>query len=94
MNKKEFIRLLEEKLKILEENELKDIINEYKDTIDEKVKHGKSEEEAVSDFGDVDELTKEILKAYKIQRMNNNILFTNYNLKIKKLNNHKKTEVK
>jgi len=66
MNKKEFIRLLEEKLKILEENELKDIINEYKDTIDEKVKHGKSEEEAVSDFGDVDELTKEILKAYKI----------------------------
>jgi len=39
-------------------------------------------------------LAKNILKAYKIQRMNNNILFTNYNLKIKKLNNHKKTEVK
>lgn len=66
MNKKEFIKLLEEKLRILDENELKDIVNEYKDTIDEKVKHGKSEKEAVSDFGDIDELTKEILKAYKI----------------------------
>ena len=66
MNKKEFIKKLEEKLKILDENELKDIINEYKDTIDEKVKHGKSEIEAVKDFGDIDELTKEILKAYKI----------------------------
>lgn len=66
MNKKEFIKLLEQKLKILDENELKDIINEYKDTIDEKVKHGKREEDAVKDFGDIDELSKEILKAYKI----------------------------
>lgn len=66
MNKKEFIKALEQKLKILEENELKDIINEYKDTIDEKVKHGKTEIEAVKDFGNIDELTKEILKAYKI----------------------------
>lgn len=66
MNKKEFIKLLEQKLKILDENELKDIINEYKDTIDEKVKHGKSEEAAVKDFGDIDELSKEILKVYKI----------------------------
>ena len=66
MNKKEFIKTLEEKLRILDENELKDIINEYKDTIDEKVKHGKSENDAVKDFGDIDELSKEILKAYKI----------------------------
>lgn len=66
MSKKEFIKLLEQKLDILDENELKDIINEYKDTIDEKVKHGKTEEEAVDDFGSIDELAKEILKAYKI----------------------------
>ena len=66
MNKKEFIKLLERKLKILDENEVKDIINEYKDTIDEKVKHGQSEEDAVKDFGDIEELAKEILKAYKV----------------------------
>ena len=66
MNKKEFIKKLEEKLRILDEDELKDIINEYKDTIEEKVKHGKSEKEAVEDFGNIDELVKEILKAYKI----------------------------
>lgn len=66
MNKKEFTKLLERKLKILDENEVKDIINEYKDTIDEKVKHGQSEEDAVKDFGDIDELAKEILKAYKV----------------------------
>ncbi len=66
MNKKEFIKVLEEKLSVLDEEELKDIINEYKDTIDEKVKHGQTEEEAVADFGSIDELTKEILKAYKI----------------------------
>jgi len=66
MKKQEFLKTLEEKLNILDENELKDIINEYKDTIDEKVKHGKSETEAVKDFGDIDVLAKEILKAYKI----------------------------
>ena len=66
MNKKEFLDKLEKKLSILDESERKDILNEYKDTISEKVKHGQSEEEAVADFGDVDELVKEILSAYKI----------------------------
>lgn len=66
MNKKEFLDKLEMKLSILDESERKDILDEYKDTISEKVKHGQSEEEAVADFGDVDELVKEILSAYKI----------------------------
>lgn len=66
MNKKEFLDKLEKKLSILDESERKDILDEYKDTISEKVKHGQSEEEAVADFGDVDELVKEILSAYKI----------------------------
>jgi len=48
------------------EEERNDILNEYKDTIEEKVKHGSSEEEAVADFGSVEELSREILKAYKI----------------------------
>lgn len=66
MNKKEFIKELETRLEVLDEQEIKDIVNEYKDIIDEKVKNGKTEEEAVSEFGSLDELTSEILKAYKI----------------------------
>lgn len=66
MNKKDFIKELEKRLEILDEKEIKDILNEYKDIIDEKVKSGKSEEEAVSEFGSIDELVTEVLKAYKI----------------------------
>ncbi len=66
MNKNSFISKLKKNLKILDENEVKDIIDEYSETIDEKIKDGKTEEEAIKDFGNVDELCKEILKAYKI----------------------------
>ena len=64
--KEKFLKDLERKLSILNEKERKDIIDEYKSTIEEKIKHGKTEEEAIKDFGNVDELAKEILKAYKI----------------------------
>lgn len=66
MNKKEFLEKIEKKLLVLDEKERKDILDEYKDTISEKVKRGQSEEEAVADFGDIDELVKEVLSAYKI----------------------------
>ena len=66
MNKKEFLNKLEKALTILNEKERKDIIDEYKDTIEEKVKHGQTEEEAVEDFGNIDELVSGILDAYKI----------------------------
>ena len=66
MNKKEFLRVLEKRLSILNEDERKDIIDEYKDTISEKVKNGQTEEEAIKDFGDIDDLVKELLSAYKL----------------------------
>lgn len=66
MNKEEFLKTIEKELSILNEKERQDIINEYKDTIEEKVKHGQTEEEAVKDFGDLDELVSGILDAYKI----------------------------
>lgn len=66
MNKEEFLKTLSKKLEILEEKERTDTINEYRDTIEEKVRNGQTEEEAVADFGTVDELAKEILSAYKI----------------------------
>lgn len=66
MNKKEFLQALENKLSVLDKEEKQDIIAEYTDTINEKIKQGQTEEEAVKDFGDIDDLAKEILKAYKI----------------------------
>lgn len=66
MTKEEFLKKLEKELSILNEKERKDIIDEYKDTIEEKIKHGQTEAEAVQDFGDLDELVSEILDAYKI----------------------------
>ena len=66
MTKQEFLKKLEKKLEILSIEEREDTINEYRDIIDEKMKHGKTEEEAVKEAGDVDELAKEIIEAYKI----------------------------
>lgn len=66
MTKKTFIKKLKEKLSILDSEEVKDIIEEYEATIDEKIKNGETEKSAIDDFGDIDELAKEILKAYKI----------------------------
>lgn len=66
MNKRQFINELEKRLKVLNENERKDIVNEYSDIINEKIKNGETEEQAVSEFGNIDELVKEILESYKI----------------------------
>ena len=66
MKKEEFMKELRDKLSILEEKEINDIIEEYSGYIDEKVKNGATEEDAIKDFGDIDELATELLKAYKI----------------------------
>ena len=66
MKKEEFLRILERKLEVINEKERKDIIDEYRTHIEMKMQEGKSEEEAIADFGDIDELVDEILDAYKI----------------------------
>lgn len=66
MNKLQFLNQLRVKLEILSDKEIKDILDEYSDTIDQKIQEGKTEEEAVKDFGDINELAQEILQAYKI----------------------------
>lgn len=66
MTIEEFEKKLREKLSILEEKEINDIINEYKEYIDEKMKNGATEVEAIKEFGNLDELANELLKAYKI----------------------------
>ena len=72
MSKEEFLRVLERKLDVINEKERKDIIDEYRTHIEMKLQEGKTEEEVIQDFGDIDELVEEILDAYKIntQRVN------------------------
>lgn len=72
MNKEKFLNELEKRLNVLSSEEKIDIINEYRDIIEEKVKHGKTEEEAVQEFGSINDLAKEILGAYKINPEYNN----------------------
>lgn len=66
MTKDEFLKTLDRKLQLINEKERRDIIDEYRTHIEMKVQDGKSEEEAIEDFGDIDELVDEILDAYKI----------------------------
>lgn len=68
MKKKEFISELKSKLSILKKEEVNDIVNEYSEHIEEKIKSGKSEKEAIEEFGDIDELVSGILDAYKIDK--------------------------
>ena len=62
MDKNTFMRELERSLSVLQESELRDILSEYEQHIDMKVKSGLSEEEAIADFGSIPELTAEILE--------------------------------
>lgn len=66
MNKVQFLNLLEKKLNIINETERQDILNEYEDYINQRLSHGESEEDIVSDFGSVDTLASELLDAYHI----------------------------
>ena len=68
MDKKTFISELEQALSVLQEEELRDIMEEYEQHIDMKVQRGLTEEEAIADFGNLKELTAEILEAYHVRR--------------------------
>ena len=67
MTKNDFLLKLKEKLEILDDEEIKDILSEYSTCIDEKMIEGLSEEDSVSDFGDIDKFANEILSAYKLK---------------------------
>ncbi|WP_165044431.1 DUF1700 domain-containing protein [Adlercreutzia sp. ZJ138] len=67
MRKTEFLTRLQASIAVLEDNEQKDILDEYSQHIDMKVKEGMSEAEAIDDFGPIDELIEEILGAYHVK---------------------------
>lgn len=66
MNKEEFLKELRAHLRVLDEKEQQDIIDEYAQHIDLKMKSGLNEEEAIRDFGNVEELAGDILEAYHV----------------------------
>ena len=66
MNKEMFLKELSDRLQILNEKERQDLLDEYAQHIDMKIENGMSEEDAVKDFGALEELCAELLDVYHI----------------------------
>ena len=66
MTKNELFSYLEKRLAVLDKNERADILAEFDQHISNKIAGGCTEEEAVADFGDPEQLVEEILEAYKL----------------------------
>lgn len=71
MNKEKFLTNLRKRLSVLEDSEIEDIISEYEGYIDEKVNSGLTEEEAVKELGNIDEIVSDLLSAYKVKEPKN-----------------------
>lgn len=74
MNKEEFLNKLRKRLDVLEDKEIEDIISEYEGYIEEKVNRGLTEEEAVKELGDFNEIVSDLLAAYKVKEQESNVL--------------------
>lgn len=74
MNKEEFLTKLRKKLDVLEDKEIEDIISEYEGYIEEKKSRGLTEEEAVKELGDLNEISSDLLGAYKVKQKGSNYL--------------------
>lgn len=66
MKREEFLKILEERLQVLNEQEREDIVSEYRQHIEMRMESGLTEEDAIRDFGDLNELVGEILDAYSV----------------------------
>lgn len=74
MKKQEFLNKLRKKIDVLEDKEIEDIISEYEGYIEEKVSRGLSEEEAIKELGDLNEIANDLLAAYKVKQKDSNYL--------------------
>ncbi len=68
MSKSEYLKKLEKKLVILNEDERAKVIKKYDALISSELKKGKTETEVINELGDVDKLAKEVLKEHKISQ--------------------------
>ena len=69
MNKKQFCTLLENQLRIyLSSEEVYKTLNFFKEMIDDRVDEGLSEEQAVSQLGNIDDIVGQILDEHNIKK--------------------------
>ena len=61
MTKKDFLELLRVKLKNLPKDDIEERVNFYSEMIDDRIEDGYSEEDAVKEIGNVDEISREII---------------------------------
>ena len=66
----EFLDKLESKIDALDESERKKIIKKYQKEIETKIKNGKTEEEAIEEIGNIDNIAKEICEDYHVNLVN------------------------
>ena len=69
MNKTEFLQELEKRLHVLNEQERKDVLEEYAQHINLKIESGLSEEEAVEAVGSVDEIGAQTLREIPLSKL-------------------------
>lgn len=62
--KREFIGKLEKKLRVLNRREREQYLNQYEEIILEKAEHGISEEQVITEFGNIKIIAEEILGSY------------------------------
>lgn len=67
MKKQEFLNELKRYLRVLQDEEQEDILQEYEQHIEMKIESGQSEEDVIRDFGSIRELAGEILEAYHVK---------------------------
>lgn len=66
MTRQEFLGFLNKRLQVLKQQEREDILSEYEQHIMMRMENGLSEEDAIKDFGNLEELVSEILDAYHV----------------------------
>lgn len=67
MDKATFLVQLQKNIGMLDDDEQKDIIDEYSQHIDMKVSGGMTDAEAIEDFGDFNEFVRDVLNAYHVK---------------------------
>ena len=61
MNKQEFLMRLREGLSGLPQNEIEERLTFYSEMIDDRIEEGLSEEQAIGEIGDIDEIISQIV---------------------------------
>ena len=66
MNKQEFLMRLREGLSGLLQNEIEERLTFYSEMIDDRIEEGLSEEQAIGEIGDIDEIIRKSLQTFRL----------------------------